>query len=157
MSQLIALGLITAASALYGFVVAHYALGRSLRNRVQWQVEYRARTWGVLPRMGPERWMAGILRFQARLALFLASASVAFFFSLTFNVVFLFFGDPPWFLAGTLAFIALAVTAAGWFVYVGVTNYSEARSQLRDLPDVVKEFMRKFAPSGGPTSEDEDS
>ncbi len=40
MSQLIALGLITAASALYGFVIAHYALGRSLRQRRSyWRVE----------------------------------------------------------------------------------------------------------------------
>ncbi len=156
MSQLITLGLITAASALYGFVVAHHALGRSLQNRVQWQVEYRARTWGVLPRMGPERWMADILRFQGRLALFLALASVAFFLSLAFNIVFLFSGDPLWVLAGTLAFIALAVVAAGRFIHVGVTNYHEARSQLRDFGDFMEEFKRKSGMSGGSPREDEE-
>ncbi len=156
MSQLIALGLITAASALYGFVVAYYAFARSLLNQILWQVEYRARTWGVEPRMGPEKWMSSNIRFQTRLGLLLASASFAFIFSLTFNIVFLFFGNPLWFLAGALSFIALVVLATGWFVYVGVKNYREGRSAQRELPDFVREFMRKHGRSGGPRGKDDE-
>ncbi len=154
MSQLIALGLITAASALYGFVAAHYAFGRSLWNQVLWQVEYRARTWGREPRMGIEEWMASIIRFQGRLGLFLASASVAFLLSLTFNIVFVFLEAPVWLLAGTLTFLVLVALAVGWFIYVGVTNYRDARSRLRGMRDFVKEFTRKYGTAGGPPDED---
>lgn len=157
MSQLAALGLIAAGAALYGFVIAYYAFARSLLNQIQWQIEYRVREWNVVSGPDPVEAFHAELRFRVGLHRFLLAATLAFFFSLVFNINFVFTGEALWLLAGSILFGLLATATAGWFGYVAVSGLSKGQSELRDLEDFLADALgTKYPPSGPREDRSED-
>ncbi len=149
MSQLAAIGLIAAGAALYGFVIAYYAFARSLLNQIQWQMEYRAREWVVVSGPDPVEAFRSNFRFRVGLHRFLLVETLAFFFSLNFNIAFVFTGEVSWFLAGSLLFGLLTTVTAVWFAYIAVSGLSKGQSELRDLEDFLADALAtRYPPSG---------
>lgn len=139
-------------------MIACYAFARSLLNQIQWQIKYRARERGVMSGPDPVEAFRANFRFRDRLHLFMLVATLAFFFSLVFNINFVLTGEALWLLVGSILLALLAGATAGWFAVVAVSGLSKSRSQLRDMEDFLPNALGTRYPPSRPRenhSEDE--
>ncbi len=134
-----AIGILGAATTLYGFSIAFYVFARALEEQQDsrvWEASTDAqlRTTTELSKSDHQR----IHERTLALNVFLVVASGVYAVSLLGALLYLFLpslGAPLW--IGAFAFAVLAVFVVGFFVYVASKDFSKTRDKIRSLENPV--------------------